>query len=68
MAEGFSASRPVLLFEKRYEQIQGKNYDVSADGRRFLMVQGEPETTSRMNVVLNWFEELKRRVPPAAGK
>jgi serine/threonine-protein kinase len=65
--EGFSASRPALLFEKRYEQIQGKNYDVSADGRHFLMVQGEPETASRMNVVLNWFEELKRRVP-AAGK
>ncbi len=61
--EEFSATRPALLFEKHYEQIQGKNYDVSADGRRFLMVQGEPETASRIHIVLNWFDELKRRVP-----
>jgi hypothetical protein len=44
---------------------QGANYDVSLDGRRFLMVKGSDDNLSQLNVVLNWFEELKRRVPAA---
>jgi hypothetical protein len=42
---------------------QGANYDVSPDGQRFLMVQGSDANLTQLNVVLNWFEELKRRVP-----
>jgi hypothetical protein len=42
------------------------NYDVSRDGQRFLMVKagaaGEAAPT-QINVVFNWFEELKRLVP-----
>jgi hypothetical protein len=40
-------------------------YDVSLDGRRLLIVQeAEEESAPRqIHVVLNWFEELKRRVP-----
>jgi len=38
------------------------NDDVSADGQRFLMVKDE-SSSGRLNLVLNWFEELKRRVP-----
>ena len=34
------------------------NYDVTADGQRFVMVDPAP---SEIHVVLNWFEELKRR-------
>ena len=36
-----------------------------SDGQRFLMIQNvEPEQpATQINVVLNWFEELKRRVP-----
>ena len=47
----------------------GRNYDVSPDGRRFLAIKpvtsdGEPAaTTAQINVVLNWIEELKERVP-----
>jgi hypothetical protein len=42
------------------------NYDVMPDGR-FVMVkavgrEGEEDPT-QINVVLNWFEELKRLVP-----
>ncbi len=35
------------------------------DGQRFVMIQaGGPDSeASQINVVLNWFEELKRRVP-----
>ena len=45
-----------------------RNYAISPDGKRFLMskVMGPTEETSaptQINVVLNWFEELKRLVP-----
>jgi len=42
-----------------------QQYDVSPDGQRFLMPileEGQMAVT-RINVVLNWFEELKRLVP-----
>ena len=55
-----------LLFDDRFEMssISGiANYDVSGDGR-FLMVEPEDnEGPAQLYVVLNWFEELKRRVP-----
>ena len=39
------------------------NYDVSPDGRRFLMVKDvQAASAMQINVVLNWVEELKRRV------
>ena len=36
-------------------------------GQRFMMVQTseqEEDAATQIHVVLNWFEELKRRVPP----
>jgi serine/threonine-protein kinase len=51
------------LFEGRYLTTVFHNYDVSSDGR-FLMIQEPQESTPLwINVVLNWFEELKRLVP-----
>ncbi len=40
-------------------------YDVTPDGQRFLMVQvtESEQAATQINVVLNWFEELKQRVP-----
>ena len=38
------------------------NYDVSPDGQRFVMVKDESRS-GRLNVVLNWSEELKAKVP-----
>lgn len=43
-----------------------RRYDVTADGRRFLMVRlldPPPEPPSELVLVENWFEELKARVP-----
>jgi serine/threonine-protein kinase len=52
------------LFEGRYLTSIYRNYDVAPDGR-FLMIQEPQESTPLgINVVLNWFEELKRLVPP----
>ena len=58
----FTAGKPRMLFEG---QGVTADYDVSADGQRFLMVKESEQTTSvtQFSVVLNWFEELKRRVP-----
>ena len=64
----FSASNPRELFElQRVTGIAPPGYaiyDVSPDGQRFLIVQeSEQQQATPINVVLNWFEELKRRVP-----
>jgi eukaryotic-like serine/threonine-protein kinase len=65
----FTAGKPRVLFEGRYNPAPGTtpNYDVSPDGQRFLMIKpseaSEAAAPTQINVVLNWFEELKRRVP-----
>ena len=44
-------------------------YDISRDGQRFLALaevettEGDTATTPQIQVVLNWLEELKQRVP-----
>jgi serine/threonine protein kinase/Tol biopolymer transport system component len=62
-----SAGKPKSLFQGRYlpAPAQTANYDVAPDGRRFLMVKpgGEEQAPTQVNLVLNWFEELKRLVP-----
>jgi hypothetical protein len=64
--------KPQRLFEKPYEPTQAlwANYDVAADGQRFLMLKTveQPEAPAQINVVMNWYEELKRLAPPGAGK
>ena len=58
-----SASAPQLLFEGQFEETifggQNSNYDVSPDGRRFIMVrQKNPFTPTTIHLVLNWPETL----------
>ena len=58
-------SQPRVLFEQRYAFGSAPtipNYDVSQDGQRFVMVKDD-SSSGRLNIVLNWFEELKRLVP-----
>ena len=65
----FRASRPRILFEGNYDFSpvdDGRNYDVSKDGKRFLMIKAanqQQSTAPTMHVTFNWFEELRRRVP-----
>jgi hypothetical protein len=44
-----------------------RNFDISPDGRTFIAVvpttTDTASTPSQIQVVLNWFEDLKRRVP-----
>ena len=64
----FNTGRPQELFEGSY-RISTINpgfsqyYDISTDGKRFLMIKIEQQGEAQLNVVLNWFEELKRLVP-----
>ena len=67
----FDPAPPETVFTTRYfmgpsPQTTGRGYDVAQDGR-FLMMRmadsREEYEVSRIVVVLNWFEELKQRVP-----
>ena len=41
-----------------------RNYDISPDGKRFLLLkETDEQSPPHVIVVLNWFEELKRLVP-----
>jgi hypothetical protein len=65
---------PQTLFQGRFiapDPIRGTPWDIHPDGKRFLMMKpveptgksnatGEPR---KINIILNWFEELKERVP-----
>ncbi len=64
-APAFKAERPHLLFDKEYlDPYFSGFYDITADGERFVIVKPvERQRLTRINVVLNWFEELKRKVP-----
>jgi serine/threonine-protein kinase len=67
----FKASAPKQLWEGKYSQgtasscgmpgVSSSNYDVSADGQRFLMVRDEDASAfaTRIVVVVNWVEQVK---------
>ena len=68
----WSATTPIGVIKDGYFTIpagnQGRTYDVSADGRRFLMIKdsgsADPAAApSSLIVVQNWSQELKRLVP-----
>ena len=63
-----SGGKPKVVFEGPYLRtvIMTSNYDVSPDGQRFLMLkpsESAQAAPTQINVVLNWFEELKQKVP-----
>ena len=63
----FRAGRPEVLFQGPYQGAGNpaglQYYDISPDGERFLMTKTAVQEAGQINVVLNWFEELKRLVP-----
>ena len=57
----FVAGTPARLFDGPFDTTQDDNYDVFPDGTAFVMVEADPDTRpTRLHVVLNWLEELKR--------
>ena len=77
---GFRAGKPRLLWEGQYSHGMSSscgppgtteaNYDVTGDGQRFLMVQDQNQDaiSTRIVVVLNFAEELKRLTAAAKSK
>jgi len=60
----FKSSVPSALFAWRFQPDgPGGEYDVTPDGRQFVMVKRNQETFVEVNVILNWVEELERMVP-----
>jgi Tol biopolymer transport system component len=68
----FKAGKPGILFRGTYVPLSisdGQPWDISPDGKRFLMLKppvstgGAPAAARKVDIVVNWFEELKRRAP-----
>jgi serine/threonine-protein kinase len=59
--------RPVEIFVRPYAHtFASANFDIWPDGQRLLMVRTPPELLPReVEVVVNWFDELKRRMAEA---
>ena len=63
----FKPGPPRSLFQNKY----WGNFDIHPDGKRFLMLRtsetANTESTEKaapkINIVFNWFEEVKQRVP-----
>jgi len=62
----FRSEPPRELFDRVMAgTTPARSYDVAADGR-FFMIENwiyPPQPVTELNLVLNWFEELKRLVP-----
>lgn len=57
----FNAGSPSLLFESPNILF----YDVTPDGNRFLVIERDlASLPTEIHVVVNWFDELNRLVPP----
>ena len=52
---------PAPLFTGDYLNISGYEFDVSADGEKFLLLKSVDEDFDprRLNIITNWFEEFK---------
>jgi serine/threonine protein kinase/Tol biopolymer transport system component len=72
----FKPGKPEVLFRGKYyyhmpSGIEFTPWDISRDGKRFVMAKRAQPADSgsaekplnKINIVLNWFEELKQRVP-----
>jgi serine/threonine-protein kinase len=63
---GFSSMEPVRLFDvsKYFFPLGGyPNFDLTPDGRKFLLVKPSGLQTTRILVVQNFFDELERLLP-----
>ena len=66
----FKLGKPTVLFRGSFPGRPGLDlpdfayWDISPDGKRFLMLKKPTaEAPRKINIVVNWFEELKQRVP-----
>jgi serine/threonine-protein kinase len=62
-ASALALGQPTLLFQSKHPRLRSgrRNYDVAADGQRFLMIKGHDQQLSatQVNLVLDWFADVK---------
>lgn len=65
--KGFSASPPKKMFSGPYIDVLDKSFDVSKDGKKFLVMKAVNvnERTNHFEVILNFPEELKKIIKNA---
>ena len=77
LAANFTAGKPLIVFSRfTPEDSSGPaydlmaDYDVSADGQRFVMPNYKVDASNIPNarVILSWFDEIKRRTTGAAAQ
>jgi len=65
--DSFHADKPQLWAPGQFtDRGINFNFDLHPDGKRFAVLKGpgtEAPAVNKVNLVLNWFEELKRSVP-----
>ncbi|MFC1839218.1 adenylate/guanylate cyclase domain-containing protein [Thermodesulfobacteriota bacterium] len=65
--QGFSQGKPEELFRGPYTSSSlslNQTWDISPDGNRFMMMkQPGTEVQIKINIVVNWLDELKQKVP-----
>jgi Tol biopolymer transport system component len=65
---------PQLLFENENwsdfngERVHYRNYDISPDGKRFIIAQTKTNEKHPFIIVINWLEELKAKMTAAEVK
>jgi serine/threonine-protein kinase len=66
--DSFRADKPQLWSPGQFTDVGlGSNIDLHPDGKRFAVLKTpgteSAVTVNKVNLVLNWFDELKRKVP-----
>ena len=57
----FEPGKPKVVFDIVAARTnQNDDYDVSADGQRFLFISRMADATSSLSVVINWTADLKK--------
>ncbi len=60
----FRGSAGKIIDQASTDMTDFTYWDISPDGKRFLMLKDAPALAPRkINIVVNWFKELKQRVP-----
>ena len=67
--EDFVYEFPEIAWEGRFRNVFGFSYDISQDGKRFLILKPAFDDTrvEEIRIVENWSAEIPRTMKPDAG-